>query len=113
MGSGISCEKNNTGVDPVAKSTLTPCQNARPSIASGEGPSESLQKIAIYSKLNSIHPNAFEKKDPNPLNIPLISSLLLNPDYHLSHLNEHSSIADSINEQNSINRTVSAMKFGN
>lgn len=112
MGSAISCKKNSIGVDAVAKSTLAPCQNPQSLMMSVQGPSESLKKIDMINNLNSRVPNAFEKKDPSPLNVPVISTLLLNPDCHLLHPNSRSPIADTTKPPNSINSIVSVITFG-
>jgi hypothetical protein len=110
MGSAISCKTNSIGVDPVAKSTLAPCQRAQSLITSRQGPSGSLEKIPLINNLNSRDSNAFEKKELIPLNVPLIGSVSLNPYYHLLHPNSRSSIDDSIKPPNS---NVSFITFGN
>jgi hypothetical protein len=109
MGSAISCENNSIGMDPVAKSTLAPCQRAKSLMTSGQGPSESLEKITMINNQISRDLNAFEKKELIPLNVPLVGSLLLNPYCHLLHPNSRSSIDDTIKPPNS---NVSFITFG-
>lgn len=109
MGSAISCKNNSIGVDPVAKSTLAPCQKSQSLMTSGQGPSESLERIAMINNPNSRDSDAFDKKDLIPLKVPQIGSLLLNPYYNLLHHDSRSSIDYSIKPPKSM---VSLITFG-